>query len=676
MRRSRRRWRRATRATVDRYLIWNEPNQKGWLQPQWEKSGHSWIPVAPHIYRDLVNAAGPAIKKADPGAEIVIGELAPVGNKPISAETPMKPLPFLRSFGCVDDKYKSIKSGLCKGFKEPKGTTIGYHPHPKKLAPDKPNPDVDDAQFADLPRLFSTIDKLRSRHRISVGTNVNLTEFGYETNPPDKASGVSLALQARYLQQASYLAWKYKRVRGLSFYQWFDEPTLNLGPGTKKYSGWQTGLRFNNGEAKPALSVMPAPFVIDQVKGATSATFWGQVRPDANPQVTIQTRAQGRLGLDGRGDGQHGHGRPVVEEDDDQDDVVVSLPLAAQALAGQRQPRRADVGHRRPHGQGQQRVPRLPAVLMRRWLGAGAVAGMLAFAAPASAGAAAPIDLGAGGSASLTVDPAGTSHIVFDMPGGEVVLPHPEAGVGVRRAHVPAAGRRHLDTAPTILRRPSDGALFIIQATKSEDDVGTTFMRSSGDSGVTWTPPAAIATGDFGFSAVALAPSGASAYTLSFGSDVQANPYVHFVNAPFTGGQTNVLNLISGSVPPYYAKMTVLPDGRILDRLRRRRRADALAPVHRRRSDGHSRLVEAGHPLGDQRPGTRERARAARSCSTHGRSPPSGPARSRRRSPSARSTRNGCAGAPRGWPARTGRCSAGTRRRSRTHAGACTWPRR
>ena len=69
------------KAQVSRYLLWNEPNQKGWLQPQWQKSGKTWTPVSPHIYRGLVNAAVPAVKAADPGSEIVIGELAPVGNR-------------------------------------------------------------------------------------------------------------------------------------------------------------------------------------------------------------------------------------------------------------------------------------------------------------------------------------------------------------------------------------------------------------------------------------------------------------------------------------------------------------------------------------------------------------------------------------------------------------------
>jgi hypothetical protein len=281
------------KAQVDRYLLWNEPNQKGWLQPQWQKQGRTWVPVSPHTYRALVRAAEPAVHAADPGAEVVIGELAPVGNRPISAETPMDPLPFLRSMGCVDDKYHSIRTGACKGFKAAKGDTLGYHPHPKQRAPDAINPNLNQAQFGDLPRLFSTIDKLRARKRLRVSKNIHLTEFGFETNPPDPASGISLALQARYLQQATYIAWASKRVRGLSFYQWFDEPTVNLGSGTKRYSGWQTGLRTNKGLAKPVLSVMPAPFVIDQKPGSASGLLWGQVRPPAQSQVVVEERPRG-----------------------------------------------------------------------------------------------------------------------------------------------------------------------------------------------------------------------------------------------------------------------------------------------------------------------------------------------------------------------------------------------
>jgi hypothetical protein len=283
------------RTQVDRYLLWNEPNQKGWLQPQWQcdRRRRNCQPVSPHLYRALVRAATPAIHAADAGSEVVVGELAPVGSRPISDLTPMAPLPFMRAMGCVDESYRSVRSGSCRGFKAAQADSFGYHPHPQKLAPDQINPDPNEAQFADLTRLFSALDRLKAKRRLRLGKTFHLTEFGYETSPPDPASGISLDRQTRYLQQAAYIAWKSKRVRGLSFYQWDDEPAKNLGRGTKRYSGWQTGMRFNTGRPKPVLSTMPAPFVIDRPPTGRTATLWGHVRPEAQPGVTLMIRARG-----------------------------------------------------------------------------------------------------------------------------------------------------------------------------------------------------------------------------------------------------------------------------------------------------------------------------------------------------------------------------------------------
>ena len=146
-----------------------------------------------------------------------------------------------------------------QGLQVPQADSFGYHPHPLLNAPDKKNPDNDEAQFADLSRLFSALDRLRAKKHLRVSGNIHLTEFGYQTNPPDKAVGISLANQTQYLQQAAFVAWKTKRVRGLSFYQWDDEPVVNRGGGTKRYSGWQTGLRFTTASPSPCSRRSPPP---------------------------------------------------------------------------------------------------------------------------------------------------------------------------------------------------------------------------------------------------------------------------------------------------------------------------------------------------------------------------------------------------------------------------------
>jgi hypothetical protein len=198
--------------------------------------------------------------------------------------------------GCVDGRYHHLRSGACKHFKAASGDSFGYHPHPKKLAPDAPNKDTDDAQFGDFSRLFHALDKLSRAHRIKAPGHtfkVRLTEFGYETNPPDRANGVSQSLQNRYLQQAAYIAWKTRRIASLNFYGWEDEPVRNLGRGGNRYSNYQTGLKTVNGKDKPAYTTFAAPFVIDLPKGRSVGLFWGQVRPAHSGKVTVQVRKKG-----------------------------------------------------------------------------------------------------------------------------------------------------------------------------------------------------------------------------------------------------------------------------------------------------------------------------------------------------------------------------------------------
>ena len=284
---------------VDRWLIWNEPNQPGWLLPQRDCKGkgrkRTCTPRSPHVYRSLYNAASQAIERADPGAQVLIGELAPVGDDPTKSDwRPLSPMPFLRALGCVDDRFKRIRGGRCRGFKAPRADAFGYHPHGKRQPPEKRNPDRGEAQLGDLGRLFGTLDRLTRARRIiapaSTGRrlDVYMTEFGFQTRPPDRLAGVTLAQQARYVQQAAYILWRHPRVRNLTHYQWEDERVKRDGP-RSGYSGWQSGLHFFDGRAKPVFAVFPAPLVYDRRR----ALLWGQVRPGGSHFVSLQERKLG-----------------------------------------------------------------------------------------------------------------------------------------------------------------------------------------------------------------------------------------------------------------------------------------------------------------------------------------------------------------------------------------------
>jgi hypothetical protein len=282
---------------VDRYVIWNEANLPLWLQPQNTCTGGHCVPYAPHLYRRLVRAAYPAVKAVDPTATVLFGALAPNGENSTKQNAKTRPLAFIRSMGCVKLTLKRDRSGPCKSFKPLTADGFAYHPHSTIRAPDVPQPNLDNASIGDLPRLERTLDGTQRAGGLKKAGGgkfaLYFTEWGYQTRPPDPISGVTAALQSRYLQQGAYIAYKDPRVKLLTQYEWRDE-TLGRGNDPKsKYSGWQSGLRYADDKAKPALKSFANPFYISQRPNSRTARLWGQVRPGISHQVTVQRRKPG-----------------------------------------------------------------------------------------------------------------------------------------------------------------------------------------------------------------------------------------------------------------------------------------------------------------------------------------------------------------------------------------------
>jgi hypothetical protein len=292
-------------ADVDRYILWNEPNLPSWLQPQASCVHRRCTPVAPHLYRGLVRAAYPAVKAADPGAEVLIGAMSSRGLDLKARNSTLRPLVFLRALGCVSSSFARLRTGDCKGFKPATADGFAFHPHGTLFSPDRAYANHDDVNLASLGRLESALDRLQRGGRLRATTrrfNLFLDEYGYQTRPPDKTAGVSLATQDRWLQRAAYRAWRDPRVRLLTQYQWYDEPLRRAG---SAFAGWQSGLRFLSGRPKPALAHFDTPMQVD----AARSRLWGQARPGDAQTVTVERRARGakrytviaRLRTDARG---------------------------------------------------------------------------------------------------------------------------------------------------------------------------------------------------------------------------------------------------------------------------------------------------------------------------------------------------------------------------------------
>jgi hypothetical protein len=285
-------------ARVDRYIVWNEPNQGYWLQPQWScrttKGGTlpTCKSVAPHVYRDLARAGYSAIHAADPGARVAVGATSSFGAEFVQKQNSVtSPLTFLREMGCLTSKYKTVRTGSCKGFEPVTGDALAYHPHSAKRSPSDNDENPNNARMADLPRLTSVIDRVAAKKGLKVAGAKKmplwLDEYGYQTNPPDGQDGINPSLAASYLQWGWSLAARNPRVQTLTQYEWFDETT---GEGDKEFNRWQSGLFTVDGKAKPLASVFANP--IFGWRTSKAGYVWGQVRPgDAATTVRLQRRS-------------------------------------------------------------------------------------------------------------------------------------------------------------------------------------------------------------------------------------------------------------------------------------------------------------------------------------------------------------------------------------------------
>jgi hypothetical protein len=157
----------------------------------------------------------------------------------------------------------------------------------------------------------------------------------------------------------------------------------------------------------------------------------------------------------------------------------------------------------------------------------GCLAGLaIALIAAPPASAATVVDLGAGDTPSVAVDPAGTAHIVFNSPGGETYCRLPRgAKACAAETALPLPDRTG---GPLILRRPSDGVLVIVQAAPAGGTTPTTWVRTSADGGQTWQGPTPVGTQSV-VSSAALSVDGGGVFTLdpaaATGLTFQASPF-------------------------------------------------------------------------------------------------------------------------------------------------------
>lgn len=225
---------------VRKWTIWNEPNQARWLRP-----------TSPEVYVErLLNPAYAELHAAIRGVRVAGGVSAPRASA--GGVSPVAWIRALAAAGARLDAY-------------------AHHPYP--LRPKVEGPWLGGCShcstitMADLERLIREV-------RRSFGpTRIWLTEYAYQTDPPDGTLGVSPAAQAGYLARAARRAYLAPYVDMLVHFLVRDETAAE---------GWQSGLFTARGYVKPAYWAFRMP--VTQARRGDRIEVWGQIRPRSGRQ--------------------------------------------------------------------------------------------------------------------------------------------------------------------------------------------------------------------------------------------------------------------------------------------------------------------------------------------------------------------------------------------------------
>lgn len=297
---------------VDHWSIWNEPNHGGWLTPQWNVQ--ATVPQSPRIYRGLVDAAWAALQNTGHGGDtILLGETAPRGLDP-GLTRGLHPLRFIRELYCLNGKLRPFRGSAAKSRGCPQrfdaAAFVAAHPglfnaagwahHPYSLdaSPRTRDRDRDDATLSGIPRLTRLLDRASRLYGRARELPVWMTEYGWQTNPPDPTLGIPLSRQAAWLDDATYLAYRNPRIASFAQFLLVDDaPVRQYKPSDPRYWGtFQTGLMTLQGKRKPSYNSFKRPISVTptRVRRGRKVRVFGQLRTAADGQqllAAVQFRA-------------------------------------------------------------------------------------------------------------------------------------------------------------------------------------------------------------------------------------------------------------------------------------------------------------------------------------------------------------------------------------------------
>jgi hypothetical protein len=288
------------------FQAWNEQNLATNLWPQLEDGK----PVAPALYRQMLNAFYAAVHGVHADNVVIAGGLAPFHDSTadtVAQDKDWGPMKFMRELLCLSRALgKTCPDRVSFDVWAMHPYTSGGPTHTALL--------FDDVSLGDLPDMKGALDAARRHHTIHSqhGVGFWVTEFSWDSSPPDPEA-VPIAKLKQWVPEALYRMWR----NGVSNVTWFslhDERS----PSYYQSGLYYAGATAAGGKAKPYLRAFRFP-VVALRKPNGRYLVWGRTPSGKKANVVVEhvvgrrrTRVdtlesdahgifQGTYDLDGRG---------------------------------------------------------------------------------------------------------------------------------------------------------------------------------------------------------------------------------------------------------------------------------------------------------------------------------------------------------------------------------------
>lgn len=261
------------------WQAWNEPNASSYLAPQ--LSGTRLVSAS--WYRRLLNSFADAVHAVHRDNSVIAGGLSPFTIEGTSGNA-VGPLRFMRALLCMS-----------------KGA------HPRPTCPDRARFDIwsthpyttggpthhatnpDDVSLGDLPEMRALLDAAVKARKVVSRQPVRfwVTEFSWDTNPPDGYYALPIKLHARWVAEALYRMWQ----AGVSMVAWLQLRDAPYPAEPAQGGLYYRGSSLSSDRPKPGLAAFRFPFVAFRQGGSISV--WGRT-PNSRPAAVVIERGVSR----------------------------------------------------------------------------------------------------------------------------------------------------------------------------------------------------------------------------------------------------------------------------------------------------------------------------------------------------------------------------------------------